>query len=303
MHLHSTFHANTFDASIVSFLENAVAQLDLQRLRNADLYTGRSSSPRDLHRPTAEDGSQIPQLLDHSEEIRALAAAIAQGCSPLASCAANRRGILPHASVLFTGAELPFPLAFGTQRHVRWPAADETPVSARLPQEVAAKLIRCYVDHILPSFPLFTRGEIQSLFRRFDTTSDSLDEMEAGDRFTVCMILATAVLSSRSQDYHKLLSLAEALRRDAFRHMHLDTFVAESTCGTIQKLLLIAYYGFLLPSSANLWQVVGEAMRIALELGLHQDAPEGSAIDKSTVEYRIRLFWVVRGFESFQTLC
>jgi hypothetical protein len=140
---------------------------------------------------------------------------------------------------------------------------------------------------------LFSRQEALELYHAYRSEPGDTDLISPEDSFIVLMILAISVLSSKSKDYRQLVSLAESLRRDAFSRIQFDILTSNTSCSSVRRLILIAQYGFFLPSSTNLWQVVGDATRMALELGLHEEVPEHPGIDEIAVDSRRRLFWVV----------
>lgn len=185
-------------------------------------------------------------------------------------------------------AELPYPLAFQNQRPVNFPLSHDGAGPTRLPPEVADKLIAVYTERILPQHPLFLKHEVLEMYQSFKN-----GHATANEQFILLIIQGITTLSSKSKDYRKLVSLAESLRRDAFTVLDFGLNACYTATSTIQQLLLLAQYGYLLPSSTNLWQIVGDATRIALALGLHQEAQSDLGLDEAEVEYRKRLFWTV----------
>lgn len=219
-----------------------------------------------------------------------LAANAARESEPLASMKKDYQHKLPYSRAFFLGAELPFPLAFQEQRTVNIPSHDGNSFT-RLPEEVANQLMVVYVDRIIPHYPLFSRQEMLEMFQRFKESNET--EVNTDEWFTICMVMAIATLTSKAKDYRKLVSVAESLRRDAFARLGWEWSLTVATTTTIQQLLLIAQYGFLFPASTNLWQVVGDASRIALGLGLHQDTTSDCGMTDETLNCRKRLYWTV----------
>lgn len=108
--------------------------------------------------------------------------------------------------------------------------------------------------------------------------------------FIVTLILAIGSLTSKRHEFRKIAALTEALHADAMRHID---FLGESSLTSLQCLLLLIQCALLLPHTANLWYLSGEAMRMAISLGLHQE-PDGSIfIHPSSIELHRRVFWVV----------
>lgn len=150
-----------------------------------------------------------------------------------------------------------------------------------------------YVDRILPHCPLFSRQEMLEMFQRFKESDNDQAEVKSEEQFTIRMVMAIATLTSKARDYRKLVSVAESLRRDAFARFDWEQSLTGATTTTIQQLLLIAQYGFLFPASTNLWQVVGDAARVALGLGLHQDTTSECGMTEQILDYCKRLYWTV----------
>ncbi|KAE9573494.1 hypothetical protein CGMCC3_g10485 [Colletotrichum fructicola] len=225
-----------------------------------------------------------------------LAANAARESEPLVSMKEDHQHKLPYSRAFFLGAELPFPLAFQEQRSVNIPTHDGNSFT-RLPEEVANQLMIVYVDRILPHYPLFSRQEMLGMFQRFKESSNDQAEVKSEENFTICMVMAIATLTSKARDYRKLVSVAESLRRDAFARLDWEQSLTGATTTTIQQLLLIAQYGFLFPGSTNLWQVVGDAARVALGLGLHQDTTSECGMTEQILDYRKRLYWTLYSIE------
>lgn len=254
---------------------------------------GGGNNQVEVLQPIITDSEQTPLPMPESQRCalaHALAATTAQTSTPILSMETNERlrVALPYHRAFFMGAELPYPLAFQAHRPINFPSNHNDTEHTKLPEEVAEKLIAVYSERILPQFPLFLKGEVLDMFHRFSNNDATPDE-----RFIILMMEAIATIASKSRDYRKSVGLAESLRRDAFGCIDFGLSCHLSAMITIQKLLLLAQYGFYLPSSTNLWQIVGDATRIALELGLHHDTPVQADVDETCRESRKRLFWAV----------
>lgn len=282
--------------SLVTYLEDAVAQLELER----DSLTVRGDSGAIVFQ-SAQDHATIPpqssitsSFVDVAAAYR-LAARTAIESAPASTLHNAPRFALPYYRTFFLGAELPFPLAFQEQRTINIPGSHDVASSIQLPEEVADQLMTVYVERILPRYPLFLKQDIHSLFRRFRLVQagGSPDALPPGDKFLIYMIMAVATLTSKTKDYRKLVSVAESFRREAFNRFDFGLSITKPCTTTIQQLLLLAQYGYLLPVSTNLWQVVGDATRVALEFGLHQHISGESGLDEDALASRRRLFWTV----------
>jgi hypothetical protein len=284
--------------SLVYYLEELVAQLELERgrlTRNRPVPEGTISQCNDIQ-PDSSLFSVETESEDHFKIAYKLAAITAKESAPACSLRNRPRHVLPYHKAFFMNAELPFPLAFGSHRTIDVPNSSNGSSFTQLPDEVADKLMAVYLNRISSQYPIFSREDVNDIFQRFKLSSSDPQMVTPDERFVIWIIMAIAVLSSTADDYRKLASVAESLRRNAFNHFDLGLRTNHGTTTTIRQLLLLLQYGFLLPSSTNLWQVAGDAMRIAVGLGLHQDTPAESGFDEETVQSRKKLFWTVSDF-------
>uniref|UniRef100_A0A8H7NP73 Zn(2)-C6 fungal-type domain-containing protein n=1 Tax=Bionectria ochroleuca TaxID=29856 RepID=A0A8H7NP73_BIOOC len=285
--------------SLVYYLEELVAQLELERgrlTRNRPVPEGTISQCNDIQ-PDSSLFSVETESEDHFKIAYKLAAITAKESAPACSLRNRPRHVLPYHKAFFMNAELPFPLAFGSHRTIDVPNSSNGSSFTQLPDEVADKLMAVYLNRISSQYPIFSREDVNDIFQRFKLPSSDPQMVTPDERFVIWIIMAIAVLSSTADDYRKLASVAESLRRNAFNHFDLGLRTNHGTTTTIRQLLLLLQYGFLLPSSTNLWQVAGDAMRIAVGLGLHQDTPAESGFDEETVQSRKKLFWTLYAFE------
>lgn len=206
-------------------------------------------------------------------------------------------GKLQHKSKLFYPSERP-PLKIPvrgvyyetqgrTAGHVH--ARQFTDFQARkIPPHVAKRLFSNYKDDILPRFPCFSEEDLVTFFSQF-YGEESLDPTPMSS-FVVPMVLAISSLTSNSHEFPKVAALSESLHSNAMRHMDI---IHHSSIQSLQCILLLIQLALLLPYSANLWYFTGEAMRMAVSLGLHQETDPSIVSDPNHVELRRRIFWVV----------
>lgn len=64
----------------------------------------------------------------------------------------------------------------------------------------------------------------------------------------------------------------------------------------VQALLLVGQFYYLHPTLWYVWNMVGAALRLAVELGLHEDPPPGK-LDALSLDTRRRTFWVAYSME------
>lgn len=206
---------------------------------------------------------------------------------------------LYHRNRLFYGSEAP-PLKIHIGIHQETPyrirgsfsaPKPPNPKPLLVPFEVAKLLLNVYIKNILPRYPCYLESELKQHFDAVYLEQDS--EQECGpllemSRFIVVMVLAISSLTSKAHDFRKVASLSESLHRDALRH---SQFLRRSNTSTLRCFLLLIQFALLLPHTSNLWYMTGEAMRMAIALGLHQEPVEPLEIE--LVDLRRRTFWTV----------
>jgi hypothetical protein len=157
-----------------------------------------------------------------------------------------------------------------------------------IPDGVARLLLDTYICRILPQYPYFLEDDLRRQFELIYTENHAGIPQDA--YFVVCMILAISVLTSKAQRLYDVLSLAERLHQDALRH---SGFLKDANIRTLQCLMLLEQFAALLPATGNLWHLVGEGMKLAIELGLHQEPANSLRHDCVSVDLRRRVFWAV----------
>ncbi|KAF2623200.1 hypothetical protein BU25DRAFT_494418 [Macroventuria anomochaeta] len=113
--------------------------------------------------------------------------------------------------------------------------------------------------------------------------------MQASDvsRFITLMVLSLGAIDLKRQDK----SIGEkhlAYFQHATTH-YLDGLLKDDSVETVQGLLLVAQFAVNEHRSANAWLVIGQAIRTAVDLGLHRLQPATFDLYKS--EMRKRVFW------------
>ncbi|KAH7000673.1 fungal-specific transcription factor domain-containing protein [Ilyonectria destructans] len=159
----------------------------------------------------------------------------------------------------------------------------------KMPLDVARRLFENYKDNILPRFPCFVEADLTDQFRQFYHGFADDQARSNTTHFVITVILAISSLSSKRHDFRKVAALTESLHADAMRHMG---FLSDASITSLQCLLLLIQLALLFPHTGNLWYLSGEAMRMAVGLGLHQE-PDSTIVSSSIhVELRRRIFWV-----------
>ncbi|OQV06540.1 hypothetical protein CLAIMM_11092 [Cladophialophora immunda] len=157
-----------------------------------------------------------------------------------------------------------------------------------IPRAVAEMLLNVYVEKILPYHPIFLERDLRQIYHRV-YSGRVQDDHEV---FVILMIFAISTMSSRFEDLRKPMSLADSLRQEATNHFNCTT----SSIPSLQSLLLTAQLAYVLPHIGKLEHLVAEAMRMAVELGLHTEHPE-MQMDAESSDFRRRIFWQVYAME------
>lgn len=163
----------------------------------------------------------------------------------------------------------------------------------KIPLHVAKRLFANYRDDILPRFPCFVEGDLEKYFDHFFNMSNPDHKGVGLERFMVPMILAISCLTSNSHEFSKVAALSESLHSDAMRHTAL---LRNASIEALQCLILLIQHALVLPYAANLWYLAGEAVRMAVSLGLHQEPSPAIVADPAEAEQRRRLFWLVGSY-------
>jgi hypothetical protein len=206
----------------------------------------------------------------------------------------------------------------------------ETPVSLglALPQRATArKLVTHYLSHIYARMPFFS---VQGLWNQFELVYSEIEnanplpswdghnteapegrsvnatsQLHSVNRgcayFDVLIVMAIATSSlSRNAD-----SIIFSNSRDHFRLalQFAEYAILPNTVIGLQAILFLVQYATLNPSELSVWYLIGVGMRICVDLGLHQDPPDGlSGIHDSLLETRRRLFWSTYSFDRSMSL-
>ncbi len=161
----------------------------------------------------------------------------------------------------------------------------------RIPFKVAKALFDNYISNILPRYPCFAETDLSDQFEQFYPNRNNAEQVSSDTTwFIISMILAISSLTSKAHDFQKVAKLSESLQRDALRR---SSFLGETNIRSLQCFLLLIQMALLLPYTCNQWYMSGEAMRMAIALGLNQEAEGYVKLDSVQMNLRRRIFWTV----------
>lgn len=158
------------------------------------------------------------------------------------------------------------------------------------PRHEATPLLQFYFDNIFTQLPFF-------LETNFWTSVDSVYEPGGGrfakpfDHFIVRMVLAIAYATVSYQNDDKSQRQSLALVLGALDYAE-DVLQPGSIIG-IQGILLLAQYSLVNPMRFRTWYLVSMAVRVMVDLGLHQDPPEEVISSTNRLNIRRRVFHCV----------
>ncbi|KLJ06439.1 hypothetical protein EMPG_10164 [Blastomyces silverae] len=174
-------------------------------------------------------------------------------------------------------------------------------------QAVAERLVNLYFEHANPQIPILHRGEFMEVFHRLYSTDQG--RRSSRDLYllnVVCAIGAGIIFNTKSdvrvhedepQQSHKRSPTSPSRKRQklslqnyqpeeyhASAVVDLETFLGSSQHSDgfggleeLQAVLLLASFALLRPVAPGLWYIIGVAVRLAIDLGLHYE--DGTGID------------------------
>ncbi|KKK20367.1 putative C6 transcription factor (UaY) [Aspergillus rambellii] len=222
-------------------------------------------------------------------------------------------------------------------------------------RDLAEKLADLYFEHANPQIPILHRSDFMELLDR----TYAADEKNRSPRSLYILNIVFAIGAGiifedkpaaddqqegrgRSPATSKRLRLSGHQYQPEEYHasaiIHLESFLSTSTANDgfgaleeLQAVLLLASFALLRPVAPGLWYIVGVAMRLAVDLGLHYedgtgiDAPGNENITRShdkeeskgkgqidmhergrrewVRDFRRRLWWCVYSFDRLVSCC
>lgn len=153
----------------------------------------------------------------------------------------------------------------------------------------ATPLLQYYFDNIFTQLPFFAETN-------FWTSVDAVYQSNGRfakpfDHWALRLVLAIASASISYQHGDKSYRRALSLVVDALQYAE-DVLHPGSITG-IQAILLLAQYSLLDPRHFHSWYLVGMAVRVMVDLGLHHDLPSEVVTDADRLDMRRRVFHII----------
>ncbi|KAF1995491.1 GAL4-like transcription factor-like protein [Amniculicola lignicola CBS 123094] len=152
----------------------------------------------------------------------------------------------------------------------------------------AVGLFHNYLDRVMTQYPIYHRNDVTVAFNSIYYPASNPGQDTPRHCYMVSIIMAIS-LSTAARTKQKMANMhAYALVRHAMQWM---PEVATNDLPGLQAILLLTQYIFLNPSMADLWLLTGLISQAVIDLGLHQELPNGSRVTPYQRDMRRRLFW------------
>ncbi|KAH0362073.1 hypothetical protein KCU65_g8267, partial [Aureobasidium melanogenum] len=217
-------------------------------------------------------------------------------------------------------------------------------------KDIGRRLMELYFEHSNPQIPILHRGEFMALFDKVYATEEK--KRTPRELYMLNIVFATGAgvileASDKNNDAEnaadgkpgqsrKRQKLSNEQSRPEEYHasaiVHLESFLGSSSSATegigggleeLQAVLLLAGFALLRPVAPGLWYIVGVAVRLAVDLGLHNEDPEAAtemSAEQGQTEmtsaaredfgrrqyirdFRRRLWWCVYSFDRLVSTC
>lgn len=241
--------------------------------------------------------------------------------------------------------------------------------AARFPaRDVGLKLVNLYFEHANPQIPILSRPDFMAMFDKVYASDEHARTARESYMLNVVFAIGAAIIVGKSSEddsnpnntspvahrepgsprHQKRRKLVEDQAQPEEYHasaiVHLESFLASSAAlerpdgigsslEELQAVLLLAGFALLRPVAPGLWYIVGVAVRLAVDLGLHSEDwadndiksvsedhrnPEGDLIAEPPTterqrvdrgkrqyicEFRRRLWWCVYSFDRLVSTC
>ncbi|KAI5868529.1 hypothetical protein GGS23DRAFT_602286 [Durotheca rogersii] len=146
------------------------------------------------------------------------------------------------------------------------------------PKDLAVKLVELYFEYANPQIPVLHRGDFMQMFERAYTEEGRVRGPK--ELYMLNMVFAIgggiimdaqATSSTKVAGEEKKQAQPEEYHASAV--VHLEACLSNSGGGLeeLQAVLLLANFALLRPIAPGLWYIVGVAVRLAVDLGLHYE--------------------------------
>lgn len=246
-------------------------------------------------------GASDPRYLGSTSGISFARVVFAAVKSSVSGAASERSSVRPSKPLTArTGSTSMRDSFFGLQTK---PTIRQAPFPDR---ELGMKLVELYFEHANPQIPILHRGEFMALFEKAYQTDDRSRTPREAYMLNIVFAIGSGIIVGATSDAdtesagseqssgQRPLSPPMQKRRklSTYQHqpeeyhasaiVHLESFLGSSPAADrpdgfgggleeLQAVLLLAGFALLRPVAPGLWYIIGVAVRLAIDLGLHYE--------------------------------
>ncbi|KAF4311265.1 positive regulator of purine utilization [Botryosphaeria dothidea] len=271
--------------SDVAYLEDKVAQLEIE-----------------LQRLRSEQSVDQTKLVDTaiSHLTRRLAAAVAEPhhhhnlrtlqTSSRASALPRHPLVSLNSPVFLCQSPLPALPVDGDAQPPHPPNTRCSTISL-IPRHVIDIMLKNYTEIYLPQAPYIEESSLHASCEKVFAHDGAA--ASHFDIFLVAIALAVSATTLIRHDEERATAAAEEFWNTA--KGQLVYISDEQPWQRLRALLMLTHYGFVNPQAVNVMNTIGAALRLAVQLGLHQEPPppEQAKLCWPTLDIRRKLFWAI----------
>ena len=179
-------------------------------------------------------------------------------------------------------------------------------------KELGLKLVRLYFEHANPQIPILHRPEFMAMFDKVYSSPVEARSPRESYMLNIVFAIGAGIIVGKDTDKNKDSSsaaasgsprsqkrrkLADEQHQPEEYHssaiVHLENFLSASSAidrpfeingalEELQAILLLAGFALLRPVAPGLWYIIGVAVRLAIDMGLHQE-DETSIVGQASV--------------------
>jgi len=194
---------------------------------------------------------------------------------------------------------------------IQIPRSRQRPSPAPFPRrQVAENYIDIFFNQANPQTPILHRPTFERMFRQAysrieeeggnglpvdgsigEAAGGEKDHQHRADLYFLYMVFAIATaMSSRTESFPERYHASAMLHMDS---LFSSISLTNNRLGGLKGILLLAVYSIMRPAAPGVWYVMGAAMRLAIDLGLHQENTQKveKMSDPLAIDERRRLWW------------
>lgn len=166
------------------------------------------------------------------------------------------------------------------------------------PRHETTHIIQHYFDNFFSLYPLFQEP---TFFASLDAVYNTREGAATPfDHYIVRMVLGISYAGKLEQRGDS--NYMAAVGHVAAALSYAEQIIRPGSIQSVQAMLLLHEYAMIDPHHFDSWSLIGAASRAMVDIGLHQDPPKGTAMSRSKLELRRRVFWCVYAFDRSTSL-